>query len=478
MPKIIFTNPEGVQYTPSAYENISINESIDQKIKDFSMSLTVFNENQLKQMTVGSIVELFEPSDHLIFRGIVQETPKTLDSIAKKYQISGFDELAKTQTIIVNENYENELISDIVLDLLTKYLPEELTIGEIQPTQYKTSVKLSNQYLFTALEKLAEAVNFTFSLDLRRFNFYEMTSKTSSVTLKEDMFYKGSASFSFDSSRLVNRLHVYGGASLSDDTVQTIVSDGLNSTFALLYKPRAASTGNVEITVNDVPQILGADNLNTGDAVDVLLNYQEKNIKFQDPLTKQEKILPQGDIIRVKYRIEQNLYTILSDGESINRFGLRENIVSYKEITSRTSLIERGREYLNKYSKPITSGSLKSWKNDWETGELVKIEIMVQNDDESGWFINEWLQLSSKTITITPKKSMEISYSYETKPKLSNLIKQILERLKSLEESTQNEIVEQLDNYSEQVRGIDPVFILNEINPAFRIGKSRIGEAI
>jgi hypothetical protein len=471
--RVTFTNPEGITFSPEFYENIKINEDMDQKVRDFSLSLTVFDERELKLMSAGTEV-FIEYGEGLTFRGIIENNPKTLDRFKRKYEISGKDKLFRTQAILVNESYEDMLISDIVLDLLTKYPVQDISIGNIQTTQFRTSVRFKSTYLYTALERLADAVNFTFRLDEdERFNFFEKSVNQSNLSIKNGMFNAGSASFATDSSQLVNKLYAYGGNALSEDITQTIIGDGSNSTYLLNYKPRASSSGKVDIFINGAAVSTGIVGLNDSDAVEALINYNEKNVKFQYPDTKEDRILIIDEEATVTYRVETPIMTIIQSPESIAKFGIREGMVRFPDISEKSALVERAREHLNRYSFPITSGSLSSWRNDWNVSELVKVEIEV----EEGFFINEYLQITGKSIELTPGK-IQVSYDFEVKKQLVNILKDILARLEELEKQSEDEIVEQITDMRDTAQTVDFVAILNEINRPFRIGRSRIGEAI
>lgn len=476
--KILLTSPSGEEMELKSFESVKIENSLSNKLSTFSISASVFDETDIAKFSVGSEVRIYSCKqsenldDNLVYKGLIESNPKSLEMVLKSYELSGSNLLALSQYILVNEAYDDWLISDIVEDLITKYALEEFSIGYIQPVEYRISIRFKDTFLYTAIERLADALGYSFNVDLSdKFNFYQTSALTSNNIIKMGDYSKGSAKFEFDSSRLVNKLTVYGGVTLSPDITQKLKGDGLNSTYLLNYKPRASSSGGVEVYLNSVMQSVGiAGLLESG--VNCIINYNEKNIKFVNIADGSEKVLTASDAVTVIYRYESSLITKLDDKASIETYGRKEDLVKFLDITDKTALMDRAKEHLRKYSTPILTGSLSSWLNNWNVGENIKVEIEI----DEGYFVNEWLQLTQKTINIAPN-DMRIEYKFEQKKQLVEVIKDMKERLDQLEKGDENETIQQLDILNDEVM-INGLFVITTSKRGrFRIG-NRLGGLI
>jgi hypothetical protein len=477
--KIELTNPSnGLVYEVKSFTDIKIKHSFDNKIANFSVSCEFFDDTDVKQFSVGTEVRIWtgKKDEELeqIFTGIVSEVPRSIDGIKRIYEFSGTD-LGKTQNVLVNEVYlVGTYYHDIFTDLMTKYGAKVgYGIGNVVPTLYNVQdeLKFKNKHLYTVLEEICDAIDYTFSMDIdKNISFYPSTSITSDIVLTNNMYTKGSSKFSLDMSRLVNYLVVRGGTGTSlDETIQ-FHGDGLNSLYPLLRKPRQSSTGGVNVTLNGVTQSVGIENIDkTGK--DCLINFSNKTIQFFNKADMTKKILTATDLVGVTYEYEFPLETIMQDTESQLTYGYFEDTVTFNTILDMVALRDKAKLHLNKYSKPILTGEITTWLNHWNAGDLVQININTNN----GTWVNDTLQVTEKNISIRPN-FMEVGYSFEQKPNMTGLIKSIVERLRALE-TEENSTVEQFDIFTDSFAVNDTVKITTRTT-RFAIGSSTIGSVI
>jgi hypothetical protein len=474
--KVVLTSPSGESLTLKSYDEVKIKYSLSAKVNTFSLKASVFDETDLKKYGVGTSVAVYSApygenlDDNLIFNGFVTSNPKSLDMVKKTFDIAGADILSRSQNIIVNESYQNMKISDIVLDLYNKYAISFYDLGYIQPVDYIITIKFKDQYLYTAFERLAEAINYTFNVDLtNKFNFYAMNSKTNNQTIGLGDYLVKSAKFSYDGSQLANSLTIYGGVTLSPDVTQTIKGDGSNDVYLLNYKPRSSSSGSITVTLNGVNQLVGIQGL-TESGVDCIVNYNNQNIKFVNKADNSKKILATTDTVQVTYRYESSLIAKLTDKASIEQFQERGVVLKFPDITDKDALIDKARQYLQKYAYPILSGSLSTWKNDFNCGEIVKVQITLDEGD----FVNEWLQITEKSMTLKPN-DIKVDLKFEQKKGLDDVLKNIIDKINDLTKQGENESVQQLEVVSDSIAVNSIVSIYTNKNNGFVIGKGIMG---
>lgn len=467
-------------YNPSSHEEIeiksfeglSINENINDPVKTFSFTALSLSDEYLEKIEVGSEVKIYhgkkgEEIKH-IFTGIIKETPKKINGILRSFEFSGSDYLGKFQDLIINRSYEDKNIKDIILDLWDYKGKKWVNLGFIEETSYDLTIKFKDLHLYECLEKLSGILDFIFYVDKdKNLHFHSRYLKQSDKTLEKNMFHKGSANFSRDLSRLVNVLEIYGGNRLSFDFTEFLIADGLNDTFSTKYKPRASSSGKIEIYELDefnnrvYALKLGVEGLHT-EGFDAYLNYNEKTIKFD--------VLPQRDKkYELVYRYERRLRTRISRLESIAKYGEFEDKISFSEIDHPIALKDRGNLHLDKYSDPLIVGSIKPFYNDYEVSESILVYIPELE-------INHFLQITEKNLSFSPN-SVDIDLKFEQKPPISRVIKNILQRITELENKEENEIVEVFETINDEIVFLD-FFTFKEKIGGFIIGKNKIGDLI
>lgn len=474
---IQLTSPLGEVLKLKSFSGVSISQSSSSKVSSFSVDTSFFDETEMKKFSIGSTVEIFlnyfkkEETGTRIFKGVIAELPKSLNAVEKIYQISGFDKLSITQRILVNESYENQNIQVIFLDLLNRYaVMHGLKIGIVEAIPYDITISFKDTHLFTCLEKLCETIGFTFKINLDdEISIVSNKDRFSTIPIKIDDYSRSTASFSLDSSNLVNSLTIYGGKTLSRDITQYVTADGKNNTFLLNFKPRASSSGSIQIYVNDIQQQVGIKGL-TEENVNVLVDYHEKNISFVDLATGEEIVLASGSNIKAIYRYESPIVASLTNDESIAIYGLYQDKMDAPDITDKSALFDKARQHLDKYSKPVITGELSTWKNDHNLGENVQIQIKT----DEGFFIDETLQITEKNMTLTPGE-IKISYKFEQKKGLNQVLKDILGRLAELESSDGSEEIQKITNISDLLTPSSIAVVLVNTHKGFVIGKGLIG---
>ncbi|WP_027724618.1 hypothetical protein [Tuberibacillus calidus] len=464
--KIELLPPKGSSILLNTFTDVSITLSQDSKIKKCDLTVERLDSDLIDKIQIGSELKVStkrrdEKDYKLDFKGIIQEAPKSLSGRLRTFQISALAEASKLQDILINNAWENRYIHEIVLDLI-KEAPF-LIPGYIQEVDYQMTIMFKNKYLYDCLEDLANPLLFTFSVDENNvFSFYKREEKTNEKIITSGMYKRGTANFSKDKSQMVNNL-IARGTDISEDYTQTIFGDGKNTDFSLNYKPLKSSSGKVEIYKNGEPISMGTAGLQSFEdsTYDALLDYSSQVIKFREaPLDTDE--------ITLIYRYNYPITKIVRDQKSISMHGQKDAVVDFGEQTV-ASLNDLAINYVAKYSEPMIHGELTVFNDDWDLG-MTTIKI-----PELG--IDNVLELTEKQIKISPSWK-EINLKFEQKVKVTTQIKDILKRLKDLEDQGSGDDLVQRYKLLEDKLTFQENITFKEQSNFFIIGRNKIGDPI
>jgi len=160
---IKITPPGGEQQTIRIFETCQTNLSTTDKAGSFSLTLPAFNSLLIDAFPVGSDVQISQEGNE--FRGWVVSPPKTLNGIVRTVELSGSTYTSRTQKIIVTESYTNVIVSAIVADLFTKYVPWVETFNVMDCSKLIT-IKFSDVYLWDAMEQLCQISGYDWYIDV------------------------------------------------------------------------------------------------------------------------------------------------------------------------------------------------------------------------------------------------------------------------------------------------------------------------
>jgi len=150
---IKITPPGGTEQTIRAYNKCTVTLSATSRSGSFSLELPDTTGALIDVFPVGSDVYIRQ-NDH-VFRGWVLNPAKSVNGPIKTIQLDGMCYTGRTQKIVVTENYVSQKISDIVIDLFTKYMPA-MDQSSIVTCDKVISIKFKEEFLFDCMEKLCE----------------------------------------------------------------------------------------------------------------------------------------------------------------------------------------------------------------------------------------------------------------------------------------------------------------------------------
>lgn len=410
---IKITPPGGVQETAGAYESCTVNMSITEKCGSFSITLPFAANDDISRFKVGSDVQITQ-NGHL-FRGWVINPPKKRSGALKTITLEGADYTAKTQKIIVTESYEDVAISTIVNDLFNKYVPWA-TRTNISTNSRTLTIRFPDTYLFDCMEQICQLSGFDWYIDAYLdVNFFEVANTVNQNILNSQFYKAGTANFSQESGKLVNKLWVKGAKAISLPFEQSITVGTIP--IPLFYKPRSGDTG-ITVVIGGVNKTLGVQNIAKAGVYDFLINYQEK-LLIPDLCT--------SGTGKITYSYEYPVKILLESEESKSNYGEFEDMINV-DTDDIDIAREVGTRYLEKYSNPIIVGSLEPIQGIYKCGELIKCEIQSLD-------IDDFLVIKSVSYeSVKGTGIINIKLSLENTPKdLTDILKNIEKRMKKIE---------------------------------------------
>ncbi|MGF9893324.1 hypothetical protein ABEX78_32340 [Priestia megaterium] len=462
---IKLTNSSGASHLIRTYNSVGIRENENDPVKSVDVSAEfISNREILNNHSIGSIIEIYNcPFDkpeqtRRIFYGVVTSVPKVLDGTVKKISFQAKCLLSRTQTILINEVYEDADVSTILRSLMR--FTNFFDFIEIPIINTTATFSFKDEYLYDCIQKVTEAVGYNFEADQKTFRVFLNVPRINDKDIKKGMFEKGSASFTIDESRLTNHIRCYGGKELTPSfKEETFIANGTVTDFYTMYPP-----SNIELYVDDVRRTCGILYLNDS-GFDAYMDYDQQMIQF--PVAPAA-----GKKVKIKYKYYQRIVLEDSDNSSIEKYGIRSLKMTQDAITDRTALRQYIRDYISKYKDPILVGAINPFTNDWEVSDLVKINIPDIN-------VNESLVVTEKAINLSPTK-MDISLQFEQRPNLSDILKNHLDRIRALEkEKEEPETIDKFRSIFEKIELNEQVTVISaDRESTFKIGVSAIGQVI
>lgn len=159
---IVITPPGGSPVTIELFNSLSVTLSATSRSGSFRFNILGTDTSIFDVYTVGSDVKITMGDN--VFRGFVLNAKKSLSNQLKILAVDGVTYTGRTQKIIISESYTNEKISDIVIDLFTKYAPGYNT-DSVVACDRVTSIKFNHAFLFEAMEDLATLAGYDWFID-------------------------------------------------------------------------------------------------------------------------------------------------------------------------------------------------------------------------------------------------------------------------------------------------------------------------
>lgn len=374
-------------------------------------------------------VEIYD-NEVKIFGGRVidiTESTETIDEY-KIYEVNCVDHTYELDSRLVARTYENKTIKYIIDDIISDYA-EGFTSNNVVSDFTISKIVFNRIPVSQCLRRLADIVKFEWFIDPNKdVHFFPKFTELAPFDMTEGNYLTRSYIKNIDGSQLVNRVGVRGGeydGALFNDTI-TVVGNETKS-FKLPYR-----FANLVIELNGTPQIVGIDFINTFDDKDVLYNFQEQSINFENPLSDEDEIFFEGNP-------KVPVFANAQDPESIATYGLKEKMIVDRGIISNTIARRRASAELLTYVEEVVSGKFITYQSGLRAGQVIK------NPDGEDMLI--------KSVDFKARTPFEFEYSVEListqKYELIDILRKIV--APENEEINENEVSEDILNTNEDI---------------------------
>jgi len=289
------------------------------------------------------------------------------------YNVECVDHTYEFDKILASKTYENETIADIISDLVSSYASGFTSVNATSDFEIEKIV-FNQVSLSTCMKRLAEIMQYDWYIDVDKdVHFFPNETKSSPFDLTDsngNYVYKTLKRIS-DGSQVVNRVKVRGGEYDGDVFTDILVVNGNDSkSFRLPYK-----FSNLTIKLNTVSQTIGIDFIDDFTSVDVLYNFAEKTIRFENNLSDTDEIEFSGNP-------KIPVFAISEDSNSIALYSAIEKLIRDDSIQSNSVARKRASAELLYYAEPIIDAKFFTFESGLNIGMTVDIQSDIRGSDD------------------------------------------------------------------------------------------------
>lgn len=160
--KIYITPPYEAEQELIIYDKCTVSMSATDRAGSISIGSVSTDDSFFDKFTVGSDIRIIQ--DGNVSRGWILNPPRRIEGRLNYIEIQGLSYAARTQKVLVTEVYAGQTISDIVIDLFTRYAPAYIR-DSIVVCDKVISIKFADVFLFDAMEQLATLAGYEWFID-------------------------------------------------------------------------------------------------------------------------------------------------------------------------------------------------------------------------------------------------------------------------------------------------------------------------
>lgn len=326
-------------------------------------------------------VEIFDTGTKIFGGKIMSVSEKPLSGGGGLvYDIDCVDHQFEMDKQLVARSYENKTIKQIIDDIISSYVPG-FTTNNVSSNFEIEKIVFNQKHPSECIQKLADIVRNDWYVDVNKdLHFFGKGDKTAPYDLTDTSgnYVYNSLERSLDGSQVVNRVKVRGGKYDADTYTDTFTVNGNDTkSFNLPYK---MSNVVVELSTDGgstwTEQSVGVDFINDFSNYDVLHNYQDQNIKFENALSD-------GDKLRISGNPKVRVLAVGIDTESRAKYGEIEKILRDNDIESNAIARKRANAELLKYAEQAVDAKFKTYDKGLEVGQVINLDSTLRgnNDD-------------------------------------------------------------------------------------------------
>lgn len=360
--------------------SLSVTQQITHQIDTARFSV-LKTANKTIDPQIGDEIEIFDGSTK-VFGGTITSLdfglPANTGAVDISVQCS--DWTYTMDKLLAARTYENQTIFYIINDLVSSYAPTFNTTN-VNSTFLIEKIVFNQLPLSVCIKRLADVVGYDWWVDADKgihfFSQYENVAPFDFSDAVDDPengynYIRGSLQRGSDGTQVANRIKVRGGT-YEGATFSDIITVNGSDTKALTLPYQFS---NLTVSVNGTPQNVGIDFIDDFTTDDVLYNFQESMIRFENPLSN-------GDEVAFSGNPKVPVFAVAEDPISIAEFGKIEKLVRDDSIESNVIARRRANAELYICSEPIIDIRCRTYRSGLIAGSMINVVDSEQGINEN-----------------------------------------------------------------------------------------------
>lgn len=301
-----------------------------------------------------------------IFGGEIQTIDENVvGTEGLRYTIKCSDFTSQLDGIFVAKTYDNMEVIDIIEDFIAEF-STGFTTNITGATFELSRIVFNNVSISTCLKRLATLLNYEWYVDADKVvHFFQRFSVEAPFDLQDDSenYIWKTLRRNIDGTQIINEVIVKGGlgtqVNLFTDTITVVGNE--SKSFGLPFQFRVSE---FTVKLNTVPQTIGIDGLDSFDDYDVLYNFNDKSVSWENNLS---------DADEIEYSGYKTFYvkSIASDSVSIAEYGLRQKLIKDTSIVDSSTARQRAIAELTTYKDAISELNFRTYESGLRTGMVM-----------------------------------------------------------------------------------------------------------
>lgn len=315
------------------------------------------------------------------------------DASGATYKLDCTDYSIDLDSELVTGEYESmsveAIIADFAANFATGFTTTNVSCGFVVDKIVFNQIPISQ-----AIKKLADLVKYEWYVDPDKdIHFFPKYTELSAFDLTDTSgnYINSTLRTVADGSQIANKVKVRGGKYLSENTYTDTITVKGNDTksFKLPYQFK-----DLSVTVNSVPKTVGVDFVDDFTTDDVLYNFQQWTMRFENPLSD-------GDLVEYVGTPYIPVQAVAEDAVSIATYGTQEKLVEDAAITDINIARQRAIAELNAHKDPVYLADFETVTAGLRVGQTININSSRRSLNMD-FIISE--------VTFTPRTPTTFSY--------------------------------------------------------------------
>ena len=354
------------------WNSLKVSQVLTSQVDSAEFIIRKFGSRTIVPKVKDDII-IYDGSDK-IFGGEIQTIDEdVIGTDGLQYSIKCSDYTSQLDGIFVAKTYENTSVADIINDMITEF-SSGFTTNITGATFEVSKIVFNNVPISACLKRLATLLNYEWYVDADKvIHFFQRFSITAPFNLTDESgnYVWKTLKRNIDGTQIINEVIVKGGLGTQAGRFTDIitVSGSESSSFGLPFQFRVSG---FTVKVNTVSKTIGIDGLDSFDNFDILYNYNDKSISFENPLT---------DLDEIEYSGFKTFYvkSIASDSVSIGLYGLRQKLIKDDSIVDSATARQRAIAELNTYKDAISELNFRTYESGLRSGMVMTFNSDLRN---------------------------------------------------------------------------------------------------